>query len=138
VTVEDAWMTSPANPEVAGVFLTLHNRGDVADRLLGGSTDVAGIVEVHETVSDDAGRTRMQPMTEGLELPPGEDMVLRPGGYHVMLRDITAPPEPGDTVTVTLRFQRAAALTIEVPVREPMMGEGPMGAGHAMGHGAGA
>jgi copper(I)-binding protein len=122
VSVSEPWMAEPANPQVAGVFMQLRNDGGEPDRLVSADTDIAEIVEIHETVADDDGRTRMQPMSDGLPLPVDETVALEPGGYHVMLRDVTAPPTQGDTVTLTLSFDNADDVAIDVPVRATMDG----------------
>lgn len=119
VEVSGAWMPQPARPDVAGIFMTLTNDGDTADRLVGGATDVADVVEIHETVMDAEGRTMMQPLENGIEIPAGESVELMPGGLHVMLREVTAELVEGDTVTITLRFEQAGEITIDVPVQAP-------------------
>jgi periplasmic copper chaperone A len=128
VEISGAWMPQPARPDVAGIFMTLTNSGDAADRLVGGATDVADVVEIHETVMDAEGRTMMQPLANGIEIPAGGSVELMPGGLHVMLREVTAELVEGDTVAVTLRFEQAGEVTIDVPVQAPReMMDGGMG-----------
>lgn len=125
VTVTDVWMREPANPDVAGVFLTLANTGDEDVALVGGDTDIADIVEVHETVMED-GNMAMRHLPAGVTVPSGETLVLKPGGYHIMLRKVTAPPAAGDTVALQLTFDDATTLDVSVPVLE-LTAEGPAG-----------
>lgn len=119
VEISGAWMPQPARPDVAGIFMTLTNDGDTADRLVSGATDVAGVVELHETVRDDEGRMMMQPLENGIEIPAGGSVALVPGGLHVMLREVTAELVEGDTITITLQFEQAGEVTLDVPVQAP-------------------
>lgn len=119
IEASGAWMPQPASPDVAGIFVTLTNHGDTADRLVGGATDVADVVEIHETVVDAEGRTMMQPLEDGIEIPAGGSVELAPGGLHVMLRELTAELVEGDRVTVTLEFERGGEVTVDVPVQAP-------------------
>ena len=63
------------------------------------------------------GTMTMQPV-DSIELPAGETVSLEPGGYHVMLLDLAAPLEVGDTFELTLSFEHAPDQTITVEVRE--------------------
>ena len=103
---------TPPGAAVAGGYVTITNRGDVSARLVGGDTDVAGRVEIHEMTMAD-GVMRMRPLADGLEIPPGATVALEPGGYHVMFMDLAAPLVEGETVRATLRFAEAGA--IELP-----------------------
>jgi copper(I)-binding protein len=114
VVVRDAWIrATPPGARTAAAYLTLANDG-LADRLLGGTTPAARIVEVHTHV-DEGGLTRMVRLPE-LALPTGGAVRLEPGGLHLMLIDIAAPLAPGTSVLLTLQFATAGALVIEVPV----------------------
>ena len=110
-------------------YLAIENRGDSADRLIGAETERAETVELHET-RQDGEIMRMRPLPEGIELPSGERVTLEPGGRHLMLVGLKTPLMAGETVPLTLDFERAGKLTIElqveplVPGREPMQHEG--------------
>ena len=71
------------------VFMLLVNEGGEADRLVGGKTDVAKVVEIHETVME-GDVMKMQMLPDGLEVPARGEVLLKPGSYHVMLIDL--PP----------------------------------------------
>jgi len=112
--------TAQSSAPVAGaaqLVLTIENRGDGADRLLGAETDAALAVEIHRTVIEPDGRAFMR-LLEDVEIPAGETLAFRPGGLHLML---VVPDERvvvGGTFAVTLRFERTAPLTLEVTVVE--------------------
>ena len=95
-----AWARpTPAGTTVGAVYLTL--RADADDELVGVAVDptVAAGAAVHETMataSDDEMMT-MAPVS-ALALPAGHDVVLEPGGYHIMLTDLAAPLADGRDV----------------------------------------
>ncbi len=100
------------------VFMLLKNEGKEADRLLGGKTDVAQAVEVHETVMD-GEVMKMQMLAGGLEVPAQGKVLLKPGSYHVMLIGMTRDLKVGDKFRVELQFEKSGPLTVEAEVREP-------------------
>lgn len=97
-------------------YLVIRNYGTEADRLVGAETEVAGVVEIHE-VADDGGVMAMRPLADGLEIPAGDEVILEPGGYHIMLIGLTQDLRDGDAYAMTLRFEQAGEVTITVPVR---------------------
>jgi len=97
------------------VYLEILNRGKTPDLLLGGETGAAAEVEVHESYLDgDIARMRR---VDSLELPPGERVVMRPGGVHIMLLDLRHTLREGDTLPLTLTFKTSSPLLLRVPVR---------------------
>lgn len=107
LVVKQAWSRpTPAGAKVASGYLTIENKGTAPDRLLGGSSDAAAKVEVHEMATKDGVMT-MRELEGGLAIAPGTTVKLAPGGYHLMLTDIKKPLRQGDTVTVTLSFEKA-------------------------------
>lgn len=100
------------------VFMLLVNKGDGADRLMGGETDVAEVVEIHETVI--SGEVmKMQMLADGLEVPAKGEVLLKPGSYHVMLIGMKQSLKVGDTFTLDLEFEKSGTLTVDPEVREP-------------------
>jgi len=82
IEVGNPWTrATPRGAPVAVVYMTITNKGSVADRLVGGSTAVAGRFEVHNMVTED-GVAKMRPVTGGLEIKPGSTVTLEPGGLH--------------------------------------------------------
>jgi periplasmic copper chaperone A len=97
------------------LMLTIENRGDGDDRLVGAETDVAIAIEIHRTVIEPDGRAYMR-MLEDVLLPAGESVRFRPGGLHLMLVVPDERVAVGGTFTVTLRFERSAPATRTVTV----------------------
>ena len=100
------------------VFMELVNTGRQADRLVGGRTDVAEVVEIHETVME-GEVMKMQMLANGLEVPAQGEVLLKPGGYHVMLIGMQRDLAVGDTFTLDLQFEKSGSLRVEPEVREP-------------------
>ena len=118
VQVEDAWArASVAGQKASGAFMRLTAREPLS--LVGGSSPVAGAVEVHEMKLDgDVMRMRALP---SLDLPAGKAVEFKPGGYHLMLQDLKAPLQRDTQVPVTLLLREAQGaerkLELQLPVR---------------------
>jgi periplasmic copper chaperone A len=100
------------------VFMQVANEGREADRLIGGRTDVAEVVEIHETRME-GDVMKMQMLAEGLEIPPQSTIRLEPGGYHVMLIGMKQNLELGDRFEVELQFEKSGAQRVQAEVRQP-------------------
>lgn len=96
-------------------YVTIVNGGRAADALLSATADVATSVEIHET-RNMSGMMMMGPVL-GIPVPPAARVELKPGGYHLMLIGLKHALGPGQTVTLTLVFQRAGPITARAPVR---------------------
>jgi len=126
LVIEQPWMrATPGGAKVAGGFMTIVNTGNEPDRLVGGMMPRAGRFEVHEMKMED-GVMKMRELRGGLEIAPGQKVELKPGGYHVMFTDLTAPLKQGETVKGQLRFEKAGAVDVEFKV-EGVGAQGPAG-----------
>ena len=126
VEVRDAWVRFAVKGQSGtGAFMTL--AAPSGARLVGVTTPVAGLAEVHE-MKMEGDVMRMRPVAGGLELPPRQPVELKPSGYHVMLTDLKKPLVVGDTVPLELAFVdragRKAVARVEAPVRAAAAGEG--------------
>jgi copper(I)-binding protein len=115
-TVTEPWVVVPPTPDTTAAFGTLHNTSAAEVRLVGVDTDVAAMVQVHETVTE-GNVAHMQEVAGGLAIPAGGTVQLKPGGYHVMLMQLTRPVAEGDSVDLTFRFSDGSAVTVTAPVR---------------------
>ena len=114
--IHDPWArATPKGAQVGGAYMTITNTGTTADRLIGGSTAVAKGFEVHE-MSLANGVMKMRELPNGLEIKPGETVVLKPTGYHIMLTGLTAPLKQGGHVDATLKFQAAGEVKVDFAV----------------------
>lgn len=106
---------TPAGAKVAGGFMKITNTGKTADRLIGGSAELANLFEVHEMAMNN-GVMQMRALDKGLEIKPGETVELKPGGYHVMFIDIKKPFEEGQKIKGFLTFERAGKVEVEFKI----------------------
>jgi periplasmic copper chaperone A len=111
----------------AGGFMTLKNSGPEADRLLAASSAVAETVEIHGIrVVENA--LRMRPYKQGLNVPVGMPIELKPRGYHLFMQGLKAPLAKGQKVPVTLTFEKAGPRQVELTVEdEGLVGKDTLG-----------
>lgn len=118
------------NQPVAGAFLTITNNGNEDDVLVAVSSPISERGEVHE-MKMDGDTMKMREMADGLVIPAGETVELKPGGYHLMFMQLKQPLVEGETVEMTLEFQNAGSVTVLFAI----MGKGAKSMGHS-GHGS--
>lgn len=117
IAVLDAWARPGFRGDNSAVYLTINNQTNQSDGLIGASSDVAGGTEIHLSSMDAAGTMTME--RQDLVVIPAKDSIeLAPGGLHIMLVILGKDLSVGDTFPVTLEFQRAGDITIEVEVRQ--------------------
>jgi hypothetical protein len=126
ITIEQPWARAAIQGGTGGAFLTIRNAGTQADRLLSATSAAARTTEVHETVRE-GDVMRMRPVA-ALDVPAGGSVALRPGGAHVMLIGLAQALRPGTTLPLTLTFERAG--TVEVQVAVQAAGAAAPGAAH--------
>lgn len=126
--------SSHSPPEgIAGAFLSIANRGPHDDRLVAASSALADRVELCgiKVVGADIG---MRPMANGVAIPAGGTMTLKPRGYHLLLRGLEAPLAKGSTLPVTLTFEKAGTVAVDFAVEEPgLVGEAILNEEHHRG-----
>jgi len=116
LVISQAWSrATPSGAKAGAGYLTIANKGSAPDRLIGGSSDVAGKVEIHEMTMRN-GVMKMRPLDKGLEIAPGKTVKLAPSGYHVMLMDLKNQLKQGDKLPITLEFEKAGKVTISFDV----------------------
>jgi len=105
------------NAPVGGGFLTIVNSGE-ADRLVSVTSAVAGDVQLHE-MSMQGDVMKMRQLEDGIEIPAGETITLSPGGLHIMFMGLKQAFVEGETIPLTLTFEKAGAVEITLIVAEP-------------------
>ncbi len=125
IMIEDAYARSASPAAKTGAaFMQIVNHGE-EDRLIGVASPAADLVQLHTHVESGDGVMQMKHVEEGLELPAHGTLSMARGGKHVMLMGLTAPLMQGETVPVTLIFEKAGEMTVDVTVDlERMPGEG--------------
>lgn len=122
LTLVDGWakaveqVTADGMGSMTGVFGTLTNPTDTDVHLVGGSSPVATMVELHETVMT-GGTMVMRESADGFVVPAGGTLLLEPGANHVMLLGLTAPVPSGSDVEVVLTAEDGTEVTVVVPAR---------------------
>ena len=139
VTVEGAWVR-PAVPGQKGTGAFMRITAKEGIKLVGATSPAAGVTEVHEMKME--GNVMRMRAIPALDLPAGQTVELKPGGYHVMLLDLKAalPKDTTVPITLTLRDARGAQQRLElaVPVLSAPPGAGNAAPPAAMQHGQGA
>ena len=104
----------PASPDVGAAYLTIKNESSQPDVLLSATSDVATQTMVHRDVAN--GITESMVPAGPVTIGPGKSLVLKPGGYHIMMMNLTRHLAVGDVIHVHLVFQRAGSISVNVPV----------------------
>ncbi len=129
ITIENAYVrTATPGARTGAAFMEIHNDGP-ADRLVGVSADFAARAELHTHDMSDDGVARMGWVEEGFAIPAQGSHRLGRGGDHVMLMGLARPLAQGETVTLTLEFEDAGTVTIDLPVDRERE-EAPAHGGH--------
>lgn len=130
ISIEEPWARAmlPGQP-AGGAWINLTNIGEEDDRLISLSSPVAEKVEVHmmEVVED---VMTMRPLEEALVVPAGETITMHPGGLHLMFMQVTEPFKEGESVPLTLEFEKAGKVELELPVKPANHGRGSGGHDH--------
>ncbi|MEM9205219.1 MAG: copper chaperone PCu(A)C [Pseudomonadota bacterium] len=116
LTIDHPWTrATPPAAKAGGGYMKITNDGTETERLVGGKADFANRVEIHEMAVED-GIMRMRPLNEGLEIPPGETVELKPGSFHIMFMGLTEPLVEGETRTISISFEQAGDVNMDFPV----------------------
>ncbi len=135
LTVEHPWARASIGAAKAGAaYLIIVNEGAAPDRLVAVASPVAKRTQLHTHLIED-GVAKMRPV-EALEVAPGAPTVLQPGGLHIMLMGLKAPLEEGGLFPLTLTFERAGTVEVEVYIDSPTAGTESDHEGHGEGHGS--
>jgi copper(I)-binding protein len=126
VMVHEAWARATPGASTTGAAYVMLMGGSKPDQLVGVSTPVAAMAQVHET-TDDHGVMKMRSV-DTVPIPPNGMVTFAPGGYHIMLTGLKQPLVAGQSFPLTLTFAHAAPVTVDVKVR-PLGRDAPMG-GH--------
>jgi copper(I)-binding protein len=114
--VASAWARPADSGATSGAYLTIINADSSAVELVGASSPSALAAEVHETMTHE-GMSHMMART-AVAIAPRDSLVMKPGGLHVMLLQLTRRLAVGDTIAMTLRFSAGDTVVVNVPVRE--------------------
>ena len=116
IAVSEAYIRAPQpGSQVASGYLHIANKGTEADTLIAVRTAAAAVAGVHE-MKMDGPVMQMRPVSAGVAVPGGSELVLKPGGLHIMLEKLAKPLAPGAVVPVVLTFAKAGDVPVDFPV----------------------
>lgn len=136
VTIQNLKITAPyvramvPGAEVGGGYLTITNTGSTNERLMAASSSRAVKVEVHEMRMDNDVMV-MRKLENGLTLPAGKTVQLKPGSYHLMFMDVVDPFKRGETIRAKLTFEKAGSVDVDFPVGSAVASKASNGGEHA-------
>ena len=123
--IKNAWVrTAVPGQKATGAFMTLTAKDGL--KLVGGSSPAAGVTEIHE-MKMEGDVMRMRALKDGLPLPAGQAVELKPGGYHVMLMDLKAPLPKDTSIPLTLVFKDASGVESRMEIKLPVAATSPGG-----------
>lgn len=118
----------------AAVYMSLENKGDEVDRLIGVETELAEEAELHtHLVENNVVRMRR---VEAFEVHPGTPTVLKQGSHHIMLIRLKKPLREGELAPLTLVFERAGKIKVEAYIEAWAESDGAPEKHHKHNHGS--
>jgi periplasmic copper chaperone A len=116
IEVDNPWSRAvPKGASVAAGYMTIKNNGDTPDRLVGGTTPVAGKFEIHQMTMNN-GVMQMRPVADGILIKPGETVALKPESFHIMMMNLKQPIEKDKPFPASLNFEKAGTVQVEFAV----------------------
>jgi copper(I)-binding protein len=116
LTVDEVWARPGLADGNGAVFFKIDNPTNQEDRLLSAVSDIADAVEIHKTTMVD-GNMKME-RQDYVPVPAGEQVMFKPGDFHVMLIGLKDDMAIGDSFTITLNFENAGAVVLDVSVQQ--------------------
>ncbi len=118
IILEKAWArASVGTSGASAAYVMVRNPGASPDRILAAAAPVAKRVELHTHIME--GGTAKMRQVDGIDVPAGGMAMLEPGGHHVMLMGLTTALIEGESFPLTLTFERAGPVTVDVPIQAP-------------------
>jgi copper(I)-binding protein len=115
ITVKEPYARATIGQQkVTSAYMTIETSAG-PDRLVGAASPVAGKVELHAHLHE-GGVMKMR-QVEAIEVAPGKPAKLETGGYHIMMLDLKQPLKAGETIPLTLTFEKAGKVEVQLPVR---------------------
>lgn len=137
LVIKNAWTrATPPGSKVGAGYVTITNTGRAPDRLIAAKTEIAGRVEIHEMKMIN-GVMKMRALPNGVAVAPGATEQLKPGGNHIMFMALKRAIKQGETLSVTLTFEKAGDVKVMLPASKigaKMMDHGKMSHGAHKSH----
>ncbi len=117
IVIKDPWVRlMPPTSKVSAAYMRIENKGDSKDVLLWAKSSVSKITQLHKTINSN-GIMKMVRVKK-FTINPKQTLVLKPGGYHIMLIDLKHPLKKGEKVTLWLKFKYSGIKKIVAPVED--------------------
>jgi len=119
LTIGHPWSRqSPMAADVSAGYLTITNNGTADDRLTKVASDISAMVQLHDMKMEN-DMMKMVELPDGVPLPAGQTVELKPKSLHVMFMGVKAQPKAGSTFKATLTFEKAGPVEVEFHVMAP-------------------
>jgi copper(I)-binding protein len=118
IEVHQAWVRPTIKGENAAVYLTTHNHSANDDELISASSNVADVIEMHQSKMEND--IMQMDMLTSLPLAAGEEVIFTPGRLHFMLVNIKQDLILGEHIELTLHFKTHADIVVEVHIEDSM------------------
>lgn len=126
IEISEPWArATPSGADVGGGYLTITNHGSQPDRLTAISSSIAGMAQLHTMVME-GDVAKMRELPDGIEIPAGATVELKPQALHIMFMGLKKPLKEKESFEAELTFEKAGKVTVEFEVK-PMGGDGSMG-----------
>lgn len=120
VVITDVWSrASPMFTDASAGFMVIKNTGAEDDTLVTATAEITPVVQVHEMKMEN-DVMKMAELKDGLAIPAGATVELKPGGYHIMFMGLKALPREGDVFKGTLTFAKGGTVDVQYVVKAPM------------------
>lgn len=117
IVIEHPWSRqSPMKADVAAGFMTITNTGTTDDRLVKATSTVSGMTQIH-TMKMEGDVMKMEELKDGIVIPAGGSVVLKPKSLHIMFMGLKQQVSEGESFTGTLTFEKAGTVTIDYEVK---------------------
>jgi copper(I)-binding protein len=116
IQIFDPWIRPALSGGNSAAYMVIKNTGSQDDQLVGAAFSPAQMVSIMETTMQNNHMSMAD--VSSIAVPAGGQVELKAGGYHVMLMNLAGELKTGDSVSLTLNFQKAGAVTLQVPVKQ--------------------
>jgi periplasmic copper chaperone A len=119
LVIEQPWSRqSPMAADVAAGFLKITNQGQKDDRLIKAETAISAMTQLHD-MKMEGDVMKMFELPEGIPIPAGSTVELKPKSLHLMFMGLAKPPVEGEHFTATLTFEKAGTVEVQFDVMAP-------------------
>lgn len=115
--IDDAWVKA-ADDGMSAAFGVLVNEGEEDVTVTSVTSAASPMIELHETVENEAGEMVMREIAGGFVVPAGGSLALEPGGNHIMMMDLSEPLEAGGEVAFTVTLSDDSTFEFAAPVKD--------------------